>query len=65
MRDGRQEVQCGRLEDRYGLSGQNVPAVMDEMIQDEDPDRMARVTRAFLEMGKLDIAAPQRAHDGP
>jgi predicted 3-demethylubiquinone-9 3-methyltransferase (glyoxalase superfamily) len=64
-RGGGQEVQCGWLKDRYGLSWQIVPAVMDEMMQDRDPERVARVTRAFLKMKKFDIAALQRAYDGP
>jgi len=61
---GGQEGMCGWLKDEYGLSWQIVPAVMDEMMQDKDPERLARVTQAFLKMKKFDIAALQRAHDG-
>lgn len=56
--------QCGWLKDRYGLSWQIVPSVMDEMLRDNDTKRIARVTRAFLEMKKLDIARLQEAYDG-
>ena len=56
--------QCGWLKDRYGLSWQIVPTVMDKMMQDQDPERLARVTQAFLKMKKFDIAALQRAFDG-
>jgi predicted 3-demethylubiquinone-9 3-methyltransferase (glyoxalase superfamily) len=56
--------QCGWLKDRYGLSWQIVPTVMDKMMQDQDPERVARVTQAFLKMKKFDIAALQRAFDG-
>lgn len=56
--------QCGWLKDRYGLSWQIVPAVMDKMMQDPDPERLARVTRAFLQMKKFDLAALHRAYDG-
>lgn len=63
-RGGGQEVECGWLKDKYGLSWQIVPAVMDEMMQSKDPERVARVTRAFLGMKKFDIAALQRAYDG-
>jgi predicted 3-demethylubiquinone-9 3-methyltransferase (glyoxalase superfamily) len=62
--DGGQEGECGWLKDRYGLSWQIVPAVMDEMMQTEDPQQLARVTQAFLKMKKFDIAALQRAYDG-
>ncbi len=56
--------QCGWLKDKYGLSWQIVPTVMDKMMQDQDPDRLARVTQAFLEMKKFDLAALQRAYAG-
>ena len=62
--EGGQEVECGWLKDKYGLSWQIVPTVMDEMMQSKDPARLARVTQAFLKMKKFDIAALQRAYDG-
>jgi predicted 3-demethylubiquinone-9 3-methyltransferase (glyoxalase superfamily) len=55
---------CGWLKDKYGLSWQVVPAGMDEMMQGDDPERLARVVQAVLEMKKLDLAALQRAYDG-
>jgi predicted 3-demethylubiquinone-9 3-methyltransferase (glyoxalase superfamily) len=55
--------QCGWLKDKYGLSWQIVPTVMEKMIQDQDSRRLARVTRAFLKMKKFDIAALQRAYE--
>lgn len=61
---GGQEGQCGWLRDRYGLSWQVVPAVMDEMMVTDDTEKLARVTQAFLAMKKFDIAALQRAYDG-
>lgn len=62
--EGGQEGECGWLKDRFGLSWQIVPAVMDEMMRTEDPQQLARVTQAFLKMKKFDIAALQRAYDG-
>jgi predicted 3-demethylubiquinone-9 3-methyltransferase (glyoxalase superfamily) len=56
--------QCGWLKDKYGLSWQIVPAVMDEMMQDQDPERLARVTQAFLKMKKFDLDVLQTAYDG-
>ena len=55
--------QCGWLKDRYGLSWQIVPRVMDDMMQRGTPEQMARVTQAFLKMKKFDIATLQRAFD--
>lgn len=56
--------QCGWLKDKYGLSWQIVPTAMDTMMQDQDPERLARVTQAFLKMKKFDLAVLQRAYDG-
>ena len=55
--------QCGWLKDAYGLSWQIVPRVMDTMMRDNDPERLARVTQAFLQMKKFDIAALERAYE--
>jgi predicted 3-demethylubiquinone-9 3-methyltransferase (glyoxalase superfamily) len=56
--------QCGWLKDRYGFSWQIVPAAMDRMLQDQDRARRARVTMAFLQMKKFDIAELERAYQG-
>jgi predicted 3-demethylubiquinone-9 3-methyltransferase (glyoxalase superfamily) len=56
--------QCGWVKDRYGISWQIVPAAMDKMMQDQDPERVARVTQAFLRMKKFDLATLQKAYDG-
>jgi predicted 3-demethylubiquinone-9 3-methyltransferase (glyoxalase superfamily) len=56
--------QCGWLKDKYGLSWQIVPAVMNKILQDQDPERLNRVTQAFLQMKKFDLAALQGAYDG-
>ena len=59
-----QAEQCGWLKDKYGLSWQIVPTQMDQMMQDQDSQRVARVTRAFLKMKKFDLAALRRAYEG-
>jgi predicted 3-demethylubiquinone-9 3-methyltransferase (glyoxalase superfamily) len=56
--------QCGWLKDKYGVSWQIVPTVMDEMMRDKDEKRLARVTEAFLKMKKFDIAKLQEAYEG-
>jgi predicted 3-demethylubiquinone-9 3-methyltransferase (glyoxalase superfamily) len=56
--------QCGWLKDKYGLSWQIVPAIMDKMMQNQDSERLARVTQAFLKMKKFDLSVLQRAYDG-
>lgn len=56
--------QCGWLKDKYGVSWQIVPSVLDEMMQSGSEAQVARVTQAFLKMKKLDLAALQRAYEG-
>ena len=56
--------QCGWLKDKYGLSWQVAPTVMEKMMRDPDPGKIARVTQAFLPMKKFDIAALERAYAG-
>ena len=55
------EQACGWLIDRFGLRWQIVPAVLDEMMNDEDPARSKRVGDALLKMIKIDIAALEDA----
>ena len=62
---GGQEVQCGWLKDKFGLSWQIVPTRLGELMQDKDPARSDRVMKAMLGMVKLDIAGLERAYDGP
>jgi len=64
LTDGGEESQCGWLKDRFGLSWQVVPAGMEELFADPDPERARRAMEAMLGMRKLDIAALQRAADG-
>jgi predicted 3-demethylubiquinone-9 3-methyltransferase (glyoxalase superfamily) len=55
--------QCGWLKDKYGLSWQIVPNIMDEMLKDNDKKKIGRVTEAFLQMKKLDIATLKEAYE--
>ena len=47
--------QCGWLKDKYGLSWQIVPTMMNEMMKNGSREQIDRVTQAFLPMKKLDI----------
>jgi predicted 3-demethylubiquinone-9 3-methyltransferase (glyoxalase superfamily) len=60
---GGEPSQCGWLKDRFGLSWQVVPRVLEEMLQDPDDARRKRVFAAMLPMKKLDIAKLQQAYD--
>ena len=63
LTEGGEEVQCGWLKDKYGLSWQIVPTVLDEMISDPDPAKAQRVMEAMLQMKKIDIAGLKRAYE--
>ena len=64
LAEGGQEVACGWVTDRYGVSWQVVPAVLADLMADPDPVKAARVAGAMLTMTKLDIAALQKAYAG-
>ncbi|SRR5260370_27222895 len=54
---GGQEVQCGWLTDKFGLSWQVVPANMGELI------RSQKAMKAMLQMIKIDIETLRRANE--
>jgi len=64
LSEGGKEVACGWLKDKFGLFWQVVPSVLPKMLSDGDAEQAARVTKAFMQMTKFDIAALQRAYDG-
>jgi predicted 3-demethylubiquinone-9 3-methyltransferase (glyoxalase superfamily) len=60
---GGEEVQCGWLKDKYGLSWQITPTVLPEMLKDKDPEKAKRVMKAMLQMKKIDIPTLKRAYE--
>ncbi|MFS4092165.1 VOC family protein [Streptomyces sp. AF1A] len=62
--NGGQAGPCGWLKDRYGVSWQVVYDRLIDLIGDPDAEKAARTTRAMLGMGKLDVAALERAYAG-
>ena len=61
--DGGQEVQCGWLTDKFGLSWQIVPTILPELMSG-DPAKAKRVAEAMFTMKKLDIAQLEAAAAG-
>ena len=55
--------QCGWLKDRYGVSWQVAPSIMQDLVK-EGGEKGDRVMSALLEMKKLDLAALRRAAAG-
>jgi predicted 3-demethylubiquinone-9 3-methyltransferase (glyoxalase superfamily) len=60
--DGGQEVQCGWLKDKFGLSWQIVPRILFKLLADKDRKKAGRVMDAMLKMKKIDIAGLKRAY---
>jgi predicted 3-demethylubiquinone-9 3-methyltransferase (glyoxalase superfamily) len=65
LTDGGEEVECGWLKDKYGMSWQIVPSGIVEMISDRDPARSDRVMQAVVKMKKLDMAELKKAYGQP
>jgi predicted 3-demethylubiquinone-9 3-methyltransferase (glyoxalase superfamily) len=61
---GGEQGPCGWLKDKYGLSWQIVPSMLDKLMRSKDRKRVDRMMRALLQMKKLDIKALQDAFDG-
>jgi len=58
-----EEIQCGWLKDKYGISWQIVPTVLNEMLQDKDAEKSERVMKAMLQMKKIDIITLKQAYN--
>jgi predicted 3-demethylubiquinone-9 3-methyltransferase (glyoxalase superfamily) len=56
--------QCGWLKDKFGVSWQISPRLLDEMMRNGTREQVDRVTRAFLPMKKFDILRLQEAYAG-
>ena len=63
LAEGGEEVQCGWLKDKYGVSWQIVPTVLGEMLQDKDTRRSESVMNVMLKMIKIDIEGLKKAYD--
>ncbi len=64
LSSGGEQVQCGWLKDKFGLSWQVVPIQLGKLMNDPDPEKVYRVNQAMLKMVKLDIQELQRAYSG-
>jgi predicted 3-demethylubiquinone-9 3-methyltransferase (glyoxalase superfamily) len=62
LRDGGTESRCGWLKDKYGLSWQIVPVILNELLSDPDPRKSDKVMQAMLKMVKLDVEGLKKAY---
>jgi predicted 3-demethylubiquinone-9 3-methyltransferase (glyoxalase superfamily) len=56
--------ECGWLKDKFGISWQIVPIVLNEMVTDKNMERSSRVMKSILTMKKIDIKTLTRAYKG-
>ena len=63
LSEGGEEVQCGWLTDKFGVSWQIVPKILMTLMQDEDLRKAQNVTRAMLQMKKIDIQQLIQAYE--
>ncbi len=61
---GGEESVCGWLKDKYGVSWQVTPTILNEMLADKDQVKAGRAMKAMLEMKKIDIAKLEEAFEG-
>ncbi len=59
----REDEQCGWLKDRYGLSWQVVPAILEDMLKNGSEKQRRNVTEAFMAMKKFDIGRLVEAYE--
>jgi predicted 3-demethylubiquinone-9 3-methyltransferase (glyoxalase superfamily) len=64
LSDGGEEMSCGWLKDRYGLTWQIMPESLDIMMRDPDTAKADRVGVAMLSMGKLNLSELEKAYKG-
>lgn len=55
--------QCGWLKDKFGVSWQIVPEIMDEIMLNGSREEIRRVTSALLKMKKLEIEVLEKARN--
>lgn len=63
LSEGGEQVSCGWLKDKYGLTWQIVPEILDIMMRDPDTAKADRVSAAMLSMGKLNISELEKAYN--
>ena len=61
--DGGMPGPCGWVKDKFGVSWQVYPPLLDQLLADPDPNKAKHVMQAMLGMGKIVIADLQVAYD--
>ncbi|GBF37883.1 VOC family protein [Leptospira johnsonii] len=54
---------CGWVKDKFGLSWQIIPPLLEKYLYDKDQEKAQRVMQAMLQMYKIEISKLQEAYD--
>ena len=63
LSEGGEQQQCGWLKDKFDVSWQIVPAVLEQMLNDPDNMKKQAVMAEVYKMKKMDIETLKRAYD--
>ena len=61
---GGEKSRCGWLKDKFGLSWQVVPTILEKLMRAKDAVKGQRVMQAMLQMDKIDIKTLKQAYEG-
>jgi predicted 3-demethylubiquinone-9 3-methyltransferase (glyoxalase superfamily) len=63
LSEGGEKQRCGWLKDKYGISWQIIPVVLENMLHDSDPEKSKNVMDVMLQMDKIDIQSLIQAYE--
>ena len=61
LSQGGAKLQCGWLQDKFGVSWQIVPTALARLMSDPDREKTSRVMGALMQMTKIDIERLEQA----
>jgi predicted 3-demethylubiquinone-9 3-methyltransferase (glyoxalase superfamily) len=62
LSEGGEKQDCGWIKDKFGVSWQIVPTVLESMVNDPDSKRSEKMIVALYKMKKIDIETLQQAY---
>jgi predicted 3-demethylubiquinone-9 3-methyltransferase (glyoxalase superfamily) len=63
LSEGGEKSVCGWLKDKFGVSWQIAPSILEEIMHGADTAKADKVMKAVLQMKKLDIETIKRAYE--
>jgi len=64
LSEGGQQLDCGWLHDKFGVSWQVNPKRLSDMVSDPNPKKAQAAMNAMMKMKKIVIADIEKAYDG-